>query len=406
MHTTSALHAVDTPAPELPTSESMDKLFRVMIDLGASGLHLSVGSPPMVRKDGRMQRMQEGIGPLTADAIVTLLHPILPETNRKEFRERHDTDFAYELKGTARFRGNLFLDRRGPGAVFRVIPAKILSAEQLGLSQHILGLCQLTKGLVLVTGPTGSGKSTTLCAMVDYINRNRDDHMITIEDPIEFVHDNKQCLINQREIRTHTDSFKGALRAALREDPDIILVGEMRDLETIAIAIETAETGHLVFGTLHTSTAASTVDRVIDQFPADRQAQIRVMLSESLKGVISQTLCKKIGGGRVAALEVLIVTSAISNLIRESKTFQLPSIMQVGKAVGMVTLNDALMDLVTKKLVAPDEAYAKSIDKATFETMLKRVGLPSALAGVPAAPAAGAQAGASQRPTPAGAPRG
>jgi twitching motility protein PilT len=259
--------------------------------------------------------------------------------------------------------------------VFRVIPSKILTAEQLGLSPAILNLCRLSKGLVLVTGPTGSGKSTTLCAMVDHINQTRHDHLITIEDPIEFVHENKQCVINQREIHNHTNSFKGALRAALREDPDIVLVGEMRDLETVAIAIETAETGHLVFGTLHTSTAASTVDRVIDQFPADRQAQIRVMLSESLKGVISQTLCKKIGGGRVAALEVLIVTSAISNLIRESKTFQVQSMMQVGKAVGMVTLNDALMELVTRKLVTPEEAYVKAIDKAGIEVVMKRAGL-------------------------------
>ncbi len=218
-----------------------------------------------------------------------------------------------------------------------------------------------------MTGPTGSGKSTTLCAMVDYINQNRSDHIITIEDPIEFVHENKRCLVNQREVHTHTDSFKDALRAALREDPDIVLVGEMRDLETVAIAIETAETGHLVFGTLHTTTAASTVDRIIDQFPTDRQAQIRIMLSESLRGVIAQTLCKKIGGGRVAALEVLIVTSAVSNLIREGKTFQIPSIMQVGKAVGMVTLNDSLMELVTKKLVAPEEAYVKAVDKPGFE---------------------------------------
>jgi twitching motility protein PilT len=210
--------------------------------------------------------------------------------------------------------------------------------------------------------------------MIDYINRNRKDHIITIEDPIEFVHENKACAINQREVHTHTMSFKNALRAALREDPDIILVGEMRDLETVAIAIETAETGHLVFGTLHTTTAASTVDRVIDQFPADRQSQIRVMLSESLKGVISQTLCRKIGGGRVAALEVLLVTPAVSNLIREAKTFQIQSMMQVGKAVGMVTLNDALMDLVNKKLVAPEEAYAKAIDKPGIETQLKRLG--------------------------------
>jgi twitching motility protein PilT len=211
--------------------------------------------------------------------------------------------------------------------------------------------------------------------MIDYINKTRQDHIITIEDPIEFVHQNQKCLINQREVRTHTDSFKDALRAALREDPDIVLVGELRDLETVAIAIETAETGHLVFGTLHTSTAASTVDRVIDQFPADRQAQIRIMLSESLRCVVAQNLCRKIGGGRVAALEVLIVTQAVSNLIREGKTFQIPSMMQVGKAVGMVPLNDALMDMVTKKLVAPDEAYAKAVDKAGFESLLKRVGL-------------------------------
>src|SRR5205814_395282 len=285
---------------------------------------------------------------------------------------RHDTDFAYEIAGLGRFRSNVFMDRKGPGAVFRVIPSKILTAEDLGLSPYILKLCGLNKGLVLVTGPTGSGKSTTLCAMIDYINRNRTDHIITIEDPIEFVHDNKKCLMNQREVHVHTDGFKDALRAALREDPDIILVGEMRDLETVAIAIETAETGHLVFGTLHTTTAASTVDRIIDQFPADRQSQIRIMLSESLRGVISQTLCRKIGGGRVAALEVLIATGAISNLIREGKTFQINSMMQVGRANGMVTLNDSLFDLVSKKLVEPEEALAKAVDKASFEALLKR----------------------------------
>jgi twitching motility protein PilT len=374
MDTAPTLPAVVAAAAPLDT-EPIDALFRAMCDLRASDLHLSVGSPPVVRKDGRMQPLTEGAPALTPDSLLSLLMPILPAINKKEFHDRHDTDFAYELRGTARFRGNAFMDRRGPGAVFRVIPANILTAEQLGLSQHILNLCHLTKGLVLVTGPTGSGKSTTLCAMVDYINRNRDDHIITIEDPIEFVHENKKCLINQREVRTHTGSFKDALRAALREDPDIILVGEMRDLETIAIAIETAETGHLVFGTLHTTTAASTVDRVIDQFPADRQAQIRVMLSESLKGVIAQTLCRKIGGGRVAGLEVLIATSAISNLIREGKTFQIPSMMQVGKAVGMVSLNEALLDLVAKKLVAPEEAYAKAVDKTGFESALKRLNI-------------------------------
>ena len=299
---------------------AIDQMFRSMVKQGASDLHLCVGSAPMIRKDGHMQLLDPGVtAPITPPEIVQLLAPIMPEKNRKEYAERHDTDFAYEIADLARFRSNIFADRRGPGAVFRVIPSKILTAEQLGLSPHILQLCSLTKGLVLVTGPTGSGKSTTLCAMIDHVNKTRQDHIITIEDPIEFVHPNQKCLVNQREVHTHTDSFKDALRAALREDPDIILVGELRDLETVAIAIETAETGHLVFGTLHTTTAASTVDRVIDQFPSDRQAQIRIMLSESLKGVIAQTLCRKIGGGRVAALEVLLVTGAVSNLIREGE---------------------------------------------------------------------------------------
>ena len=350
----------------------IDTLFRAMCTAGASDLHLCVESVPMIRKDGHMQPLDPAAAPLTAPEIVQLIGPIIPEKNRQEFSARHDTDFAYEIPGLARFRSNIFADRKGPGAVFRVIPSKILTAEDLGLSQYILQLCHLNKGLVLVTGPTGSGKSTTLCAMIDYINRVRPDHIITIEDPIEFVHANQKCLINQREVGTHTDSFKDALRAALREDPDIILVGELRDLETVAIAIETAETGHLVFGTLHTTTAASTVDRIIDQFPPDRQAQIRIMLSESLKGVIAQNLCRKIGGGRAAALEVLISTQAVANLIREGKTFQIPSMMQVGKAVGMVPLNDALMDLVNRKIVAPDEALSKAVDKAGFEGLLKR----------------------------------
>ena len=353
---------------------AIDKLFHDMCAIGSSDLHLCVGSPPIVRKDGHMQPLDPAAPPLGVAEVEALLMAIMPEKNKNEYAARHDTDFAYEIPSLARFRANAFYDRMGPGGVFRVIPSKILTAETLGLSPHILQLCQLNKGLVLVTGPTGSGKSTTLCAMIDYINRNRHDHVITIEDPIEFVHPNKQCLINQREVRTHTDSFKDALRAALREDPDIVLVGELRDLETVAIAIETAETGHLVFGTLHTTTAASTVDRVIDQFPADRQAQIRIMLSESLRGVIAQNLCRKMGGGRVAALEVLIVTQAVSNLIREGKTFQIGSMMQVGKNVGMVSLNDALMELVTKKMVAPEEAYSKAVDKTGMETLLKRVG--------------------------------
>ncbi len=362
-------------SPQPQAGAAIDRLFFAMCQIGASDLHLCVGSPALVRKDGRIQRIDPNMPALTDDYLYRLLDPIMPAANRQEFAERHDTDFAYEIPNLARFRANVFADRKGRGAVFRVIPSEILSAEKLGLSPHILNLCKLNKGLVLVTGPTGSGKSTTLCAMIDFINRTRDEHIITIEDPIEFVHQNQKCLINQREVRTHTDSFKAALRAALREDPDILLVGELRDLETVAIAIETAETGHLVFGTLHTTTAASTVDRIIDQFPADRQSQIRIMLSESLRGVIAQTLCRKIAGGRVAALEVLIANGAVSNLIREGKTFQIPSLMQVNKAIGMVSLNDALIELVTKKIVAPDEAYAKSVDKNGFESLLKRAGI-------------------------------
>ena len=350
----------------------IDALFRSMVELGASDLHLSSGIPPMVRKDGRMQPLDFSAAPLQSSDIVQLLQEIAPGKNREEFEERHDSDFAYELEGVARFRGNMFMDRRGMGAVFRVIPSRILTVEDLALSPHVLQLCSLTKGLILVTGPTGSGKSTTLSALIDHINRTRDDHIITIEDPIEFVHPNQRCIVNQREVHTHTRSFKDALRAALREDPDVLLIGEMRDLETIAIAIETAETGHLVFGTLHTTTAASTVDRIIDQFPSDRQAQIRVMLSESLRGVIAQNLCRKIGGGRAAALEVLIVNPAISNLIREGKTFQIPSMMQVGKAAGMVTLNEALIDLVRRGVVEPGEALARAADKAGLEALLKR----------------------------------
>jgi twitching motility protein PilT len=363
------------PARQNPQAKArMDALFHKMSEVGASDLHMSVSMPPMVRKDGKMQILQCNETKLTADSIRELLTSIMPAKNQEEFAQRNDSDFAYEIPNLARFRANIFMDRKGMGGVFRIIPTKILTAEQLGLSQAIMNLCELSKGLVVVTGPTGSGKSTTLCAMIDHINKKREDHIITIEDPIEFTHENQKCLVNQREVHNHTDSFKDALRAALREDPDILLVGEMRDLETISIAIETAETGHLVFGTLHTTTAASTVDRIIDQFPADRQQQIRVMLSESLKGVIAQTLLPKKGGGRVAALEVLIVTPAISNLIREGKTFQINSAMQTGKQHGMVMLNDALFALVQKGLVEPRDAYIKAVDKANLETMLTRGG--------------------------------
>ncbi|MGI8789038.1 MAG: type IV pilus twitching motility protein PilT [Pyrinomonadaceae bacterium] len=352
----------------------MDKLFYKMAEVGASDLHLSTSMPPLIRKDGKIAALETDEQTLTPEAMKELLTSIMPAKNQEEFDRRHDTDFAYQIEGLARFRANIFMDRKGMGGVFRIIPSKILTVEDLGLSKAILDLCSLSKGLVVVTGPTGSGKSTTLCAMVDHINRQREEHLITIEDPIEFVHDNKKCLVNQREVHNHTDSFKDALRAALREDPDILLVGEMRDLETISIAIETAETGHLVFGTLHTTTAPSTVDRIIDQFPADRQQQIRVMLSESLKGVIAQTLLPKKGGGRIAALEILIVTPAISNLIREGKTFQIPSAMQTGKKHGMVMLNDALMELVQKGIVEPRDAYLKSVEKTGFEALLDRNG--------------------------------
>lgn len=353
----------------------IDAFFYKMSQLGASDLHICVGMPPMLRHDGEMKPIS-GYAPLGPEDTKRLLYPIMPKHNQEEFARRHDTDFAYEIPDLARFRSNIFMDRKGVGAVFRIIPTKILTAEQLNLPKAILDLCFLSKGLVVVTGPTGSGKSTTLAAMIDYVNRNRKDHVITIEDPIEFVHDNKGCLINQREVHNHTDSFKDALRAALREDPDILLVGEMRDLETIAIAIETAETGHLVFGTLHTTTAASTVDRIIDQFPTDRQAQIRVMLSESLKGVVAQTLIKKKGGGRVAALEILLVTPAVANLIREGKTFQIPSVMQTAKNLGMITLNDALLEHVKNNLITADDAYVKAIDKVGFKDMCKRNDVP------------------------------
>ncbi len=368
-----ATGTVDFAAPQYKGAErALGELLKALVQSSSSDLHLRVGEPPVFRTHGEMKR--QGTPPLSSEQLEMMLLSVMPERNRGEWKETGDSDFAYEIAGLARFRVNAARDRKGPFAVFRVIPAKVVSVEQLGISKEVQQLCYLTKGLVLVTGPTGSGKSTTLCALIDLINRTRTDHIITIEDPIEFVHENKKCVITQRQVGVHTDSFKRALRSALREDPDIVLVGEMRDLETIAIAIETAETGHLVFGTLHTTTAASTVDRIIDQFPADRQSQIRVMLSESLKGVIAQTLCKKVSGGRVAAREILLTTPAISNLIREGKTFQIPSIIQTSKQLGMLTLNDALLELVEKKEISPDKAYMKSVEKAGLAASLKAKG--------------------------------
>lgn len=357
-----------------PGEPRINLLLREMVRLGASDLHLTTGVEPMVRLSGAMTTLERH-GKLGAEELRALLYEILPARNRPEFEQEWDSDFAHAIQGVARFRANYFMDQNGPGAVFRQIPFDIVPVEKLGLPPKVLDLCWLTKGLVLVTGPTGSGKSTTLATLVDYINQNRADHIITIEDPIEFVHPNKRCLVNQREVGVHTKTFKAALRAALREDPDIVLVGEMRDLETISIAVETAETGHLVFGTLHTTSATSTIDRIIDQFPPEQQAQIRTMLSESLRGVIAQVLCKKKGGGRVAAYEILITTPAVSNLIREGKTYQISSLLQTGRALGMQTMNDHLLQHVKNGLVEPKEAFMKSNDKQSFRDLLTKAGV-------------------------------
>ncbi|MGZ3466515.1 MAG: PilT/PilU family type 4a pilus ATPase [Gemmatimonadaceae bacterium] len=395
---------VETARPEptpMPTTrvtatgnralERIETLLRTLVGNKASDLHLRSGSPPMLRLNGEIEAIpNEAI--LSSAEIDEMLSAVMLEQNRDEFKEINDTDFAHEIPGIARFRGNALRERKGTGAVFRAVPAAVVSVEQMGISQEVQRLCHLTKGLVLVTGPTGSGKSTTLCALIDLINRSRSDHVITIEDPIEFVHESKKCLITQRHVGVHTSSFRHALRAALREDPDIVLVGELRDLETVSMAIETAETGHLVFGTVHTSTAVSTIDRVIDQFPPDRQAQVRVMLSESLKGVISQVLCKKIGGGRVAAREILLSTPSVSNLIREGKTFQLPSVLQTSRRLGMVTMNDALIELVDSKQVEPQEAYLKATDKVGILHMLKQRGKDISFADTDDARAAAAAA--------------
>ena len=340
----------------------MDELFHHMKEVEASDLHLSSSETPMLRIHGNIVRIDE-YAPHDNEMLKKVLYEIAPQRNIEQFEAEGDTDFAYEIEDVARFHCNFFMDRLGMGAVFRLIPSDVLTVKQLDLPKAMLDLCQLSKGLVVVTGPTGSGKSTTLAALIDYINKNRNDHIITIEDPVEFVHKNIKCLVNQREVHVHTESFKRALRAALREDPDIVLVGEMRDLETIAIAIETAETGHLVFGTLHTTTAPSTVDRIIDQFPADQQSQIRVMLSESLKGVIAQNLLRTKDGKRVAAHEILLCPSAVANLIREGKTFQLPSQIQVGKSLGMMPMNDSILKHVLSGRVDAHEGYVKSVDK-------------------------------------------
>jgi twitching motility protein PilT len=348
----------------------IDAFFTLMHEQGASDLHLVSGSQPILRIRGEMERVQYNT--MENDELKSMLYEIAPEEKVKIFEETGDVDFGYEIPGLARYRANFFRQKYGVAAVFREIPSDILTVEQLGLPPVCKKFALLQKGLVLVTGPTGSGKSTTLAAIIDYANKMRKDHIITVEDPIEFVHKSQGCVINHREIGTHTKSFAAALRGALREDPDIILVGEMRDLETIQLALEAASTGHLVFGTLHTTSAPKTVDRVVDVFPANQQAQIRTTLSESLKGVLAQNLFKRIDKkGRCAALEILVITYAVSNLIREAKTHQLPSAMQTGKKYGMQTLDDAIMELLQKKWIAPEDAYDKSIDKQKFLPFLK-----------------------------------
>src|SRR5580658_9710783 len=348
----------------------IDSFFKFMKEQSASDLHLSTGNPPMLRIHGELVRVD--MPPLENDDLKALVYEIAPEQKIKIFEETGDVDFGYEYPGFARYRANFLNQKNGIAAVFRLIPSKVLTLEQLGLPPVLKKFSCLKKGMVLVTGPTGSGKSTTLAAMVDFANLHRRDHIITVEDPIEFVHRSQQCLVNHREVGVHTKSFASALRGALREDPDIVLVGEMRDLETIDLALTAAATGHLVFGTLHTSNAPKTIDRVIDVFPTNQQNQIRATLSESLKGVVAQNLFKRIDKpGRVAALEILVCDSPIANLIREGKTHQVAGMMQVGKKKGNQPLDDAIMDLLRTAKISPEEAYEKSSDKKKFRALLK-----------------------------------
>src|SRR5437763_17040066 len=328
---------------------TMEELLRETVALGASDLHLSAGLPPLMRIHGDLTRTEHPA--LSAAGVTALVNSIMSEEQRQTFQAEHEIDFACEVPGKGRFRVNVFVQSRGPGAVLRTIPTAIPTLESLNLPPILKELCTRERGLVLVTGPTGSGKSTTLAAMVDLINQTWYAHILTVEDPIEFVHPPKRCLVNQREVGPHTASFTNALRSALREDPDVILIGEMRDLETISLALPAAETGHLVFGTLHTSSAPKTIDRIIDVFPAGQQAQIRTMLAESLEAVIAQTLVKKKGGGRVAACEILVGAPAVRNLIREAKLHQLLSMMQTGQRLGMQTLDMALADLLKRGLI-------------------------------------------------------
>lgn len=356
---------------EVKTGEpEIDKYLKLVIKNNGSDLHISSNEYPFIRKDGKLIKVKD-LPVLSFSTIEKMIGEIIPEGGKTKLDKNEDLDFAYEIRNYARFRCNIFKDMKGMAAAFRLIPCKIPSLEELDLPDIFKDFCFLNRGLVLVTGPTGSGKSTTLSAIIDFINRKRDIHIITLEDPIEFVHKNIKALINQRELKKHMNSFSNALKSALREDPDVVLIGEMRDLETISIALETAETGHLVFGTLHTTSAYSTVNRIVEQFPPEQQEQIKTMLADSLKAVVTQTLCKKIGGGRVAAFEILLVTSAVSNLIRESKTYQIPSIIQTRKKEGMISLNDYLMFLVNSNMIETYEAYLRAVDKKGIIGMLK-----------------------------------
>jgi twitching motility protein PilT len=349
----------------------IDAFFKLMHDQGASDLHLIAGQQPVLRISGELERVKyKG---LENDYLRTILYEITPEHKVKEFEETGDVDFAYEIPGLARYRANFFQQKYGVGAVFREIPSIIQTCEQLGLPPVVKRLATLPRGLVLVTGPTGSGKSTTLAAIIHEANKTRKEHILTVEDPIEFVHKSEQAIINHREVGLHTRSFAAALRGALREDPDIILVGEMRDLETISLAIEASATGHLVYATLHTTSAAKTVDRIIEVFPENQQEQIRNTLADGLRAVVAQTLFKKSDRtGRVAALEIMIANPAVRNLIREGKTFQIPSMIQTGKKYGMQSLDDAILFHLEKKNITPDDAYLKSNDKAKFLPFLSK----------------------------------
>jgi twitching motility protein PilT len=350
------------------------ELLYYTIENKASDLHLTVGLPPAVRIHGEIEPMS--YPPMTREQTHDLTYQIMNDRQKAKFEETHDLDFSLDFGEAGRFRVNAFMGHRGVGAVFRVIPSQIKSVDELGLPVVISKMAEYERGLVLVTGPTGSGKSTTLAALIDQINATRAGHILTIEDPIEFVHPHKKCVVNQREVGPHTQSFANALRAALREDPDVILVGEMRDLETISLAVSAAETGHLVFGTLHTSSAAQTIDRIIDVFPAHQQAQIRAQLSESIRGVVAQTLLKRANGkGRAAAVEILVSTPAVRNLIREGKTFQLPSVIQTGMKEGMQTIEGALSELVLQGAVTQEEAMIKAPDKEAFLKYMKEGGI-------------------------------